>query len=71
MLRNLDNQQIRTETKAELKQNPDNLLRVLGDLGVKGQIIDISKGQVVILCEFEPSAGTKSSRVIGLSDDIV
>ncbi|WPY00893.1 DNA translocase FtsK [Candidatus Trichorickettsia mobilis] len=70
LLKNPDNQQIRTETKAELKQNAENLLKVLGDFGVKGQIIDISQGPVVTLYEFEPAAGTKSSRVIGLSDDI-
>ncbi|MGN7679078.1 MAG: DNA translocase FtsK, partial [Anaplasma sp.] len=43
---------------------------VLKDFGIYGKIIDVRYGPVVTLYEFEPSAGTKSSRVIGLSDDI-
>ncbi|QXK92127.1 DNA translocase FtsK 4TM domain-containing protein [Neoehrlichia mikurensis] len=43
---------------------------VLKDFGIYGKIINVRQGPVVTLYEFEPSAGTKSSRVIGLSDDI-
>ena len=43
---------------------------VLGDFGVKGQVKDIKPGPVVTLFEMEPSRGTKSSRVIGLAEDI-
>jgi S-DNA-T family DNA segregation ATPase FtsK/SpoIIIE len=46
------------------------LLKVLGDFGVRGNMTDIHQGPVVTLYEFEPSAGTKSSRIIGLSDDV-
>ncbi len=70
LLRPAGNQQIKAETTQELKQNAEKLLSVLADFGVKGQIIDVSQGPVVTLYEFEPSAGTKSSRVIGLSDDV-
>ena len=70
LLKNPDAQRIKAETASELKQNSEKLLNVLGDFGVKGQIIDVSQGPVVTLYEFEPAAGTKSSRVIGLSDDI-
>lgn len=70
LLKHSENQAIQTETAAELKQTAENLLNVLADFGVKGQIIGISQGPVVTLYEFEPAAGTKSSRVIGLSDDI-
>lgn len=70
LLKQADNPNIKIETPAELKQNSEKLLTVLGDFGVKGQIINISQGPVVTLYEFEPAAGTKSSRVIGLSDDI-
>lgn len=70
LLKKADAQHIKTETASELKQNSERLLNVLGDFGVKGQIIDVSQGPVVTLYEFEPAAGTKSSRVIGLSDDI-
>ncbi len=48
----------------------EDLLNTLNDFGVKGKIIASNEGPVVTLYEFEPAAGTKSSRVIGLSDDI-
>jgi S-DNA-T family DNA segregation ATPase FtsK/SpoIIIE len=46
------------------------LLQVLEDFGVYGNSLGAKVGPVVTLHEFEPSAGTKASRVIGLSDDI-
>ncbi|WP_041651256.1 FtsK/SpoIIIE family DNA translocase [Anaplasma centrale] len=52
------------------RDETDALYSVLKDFGVYGKIIDVRHGPVVTLYEFEPSAGTKSSRVIGLSDDI-
>ena len=70
LLNNKNNQNIRSETPAELKQNAEMLLNVLNDFGVKGQIIDVAQGPVATLYEFEPAAGTKSSRVVGLADDI-
>ncbi|ASI47508.1 cell division protein FtsK [Anaplasma ovis str. Haibei] len=54
----------------DLHDETDALYSVLKDFGVYGKIIDVRHGPVVTLYEFEPSAGTKSSRVIGLSDDI-
>ena len=56
--------------ESKLRQNQENLNQVLNDYGVKGEINDYSIGPVVTLYEFEPAAGTKASRVIGLSDDI-
>ncbi|SBO29887.1 FtsK/SpoIIIE family DNA translocase [Anaplasma phagocytophilum] len=52
------------------KNESEELYEVLKDFGVYGKIIDVRYGPVVTLYEFEPSAGTKSSRIIGLSDDI-
>jgi S-DNA-T family DNA segregation ATPase FtsK/SpoIIIE len=43
---------------------------VLDDFGVKGQVVNASPGPVVTLYELEPAPGIKSSRVIGLADDI-
>lgn len=43
---------------------------VLTDFGIKGEIKDIKPGPVVTLFELEPARGTKSSRVIGLAEDI-
>jgi S-DNA-T family DNA segregation ATPase FtsK/SpoIIIE len=37
---------------------------------VRGEIINVRPGPVVTLYELEPAPGTKSSRVIGLADDI-
>jgi S-DNA-T family DNA segregation ATPase FtsK/SpoIIIE len=53
-----------------LEQNAKLLKKVLEDFGVKGEIVKVRPGPVVTLYELEPSPGTKSSRVIGLSDDI-
>lgn len=53
-----------------LSQNSKVLHKVLDDFGVKGSMVKIHPGPVVTLYEFEPAAGTKSSRVIGLADDI-
>ena len=54
----------------ELEQNARLLEGVLGDFGVKGEIINVRPGPVVTLYELEPAPGIKSSRVIGLADDI-
>ncbi len=43
---------------------------VLGDYGVQGKIREIRPGPVVTLYELEPAPGIRSSRVIGLADDI-
>ena len=43
---------------------------MLEDFGVKGEIIHVRPGPVVTLYELEPAPGIKSSRVIGLADDI-
>lgn len=46
------------------------LTQTMLDFGVVGNVVDISVGPVVSLFEFKPKAGTKSSRIIGLADDI-
>ena len=53
-----------------LQQNATALEGVLGDFGVRGEIINARPGPVVTLYELEPAPGIKSSRVIGLADDI-
>ncbi|MCB1446765.1 MAG: DNA translocase FtsK, partial [Rhizobiaceae bacterium] len=53
-----------------LAQNARILEGVLEDFGVKGNIIHVRPGPVVTLYELEPAPGIKSSRVIGLADDI-
>ena len=46
------------------------LEKTLSEYGVDGKIIGFSSGPIVTLFEFVPNAGIKSSKVIGLSDDI-
>ncbi len=53
-----------------LEQNARLLEGVLDDFGVKGEIMNVRPGPVVTLYELEPAPGIKSSRVIGLADDI-
>ncbi len=57
-------------SKEALEQNARFLESVLGDFGVQGEITKVRPGPVVTLYELEPAAGVKSSRVIGLADDI-
>ncbi len=57
-------------SKSELESNSRALEGVLGDFGVRGEIVKANPGPVVTLYELEPAPGIKSSRVIGLADDI-
>ena len=57
-------------TEDSLQQNARLLEGVLEDFGVRGEIINVRPGPVVTLYELEPAPGIKSSRVIGLADDI-
>ena len=57
-------------TAEEIEENAESLESVLEDFGVKGEIINARPGPVVTLYELEPAPGIKSSRVIGLADDI-
>ena len=62
--------QDKTLSTDALEQNARLLEGVLSDFGVKGEIINVRPGPVVTLYELEPAPGIKSSRVIGLADDI-
>lgn len=64
------NKDLLQQNKSVIKQNTEELMQVLADFGVMGDIIGAASGPVVTLYELEPAAGTKSSRIIGLSDDI-
>ncbi|MGI9463094.1 MAG: DNA translocase FtsK, partial [Aestuariivirgaceae bacterium] len=57
-------------TDDALEQNARMLEGVLEDFGIRGEIINVRPGPVVTLYELEPAPGIKSSRVIGLADDI-
>jgi len=53
-----------------LEENARQLESVLDDFGVKGDVGNVRPGPVVTLYELEPAPGIKSSRVVGLADDI-
>lgn len=57
-------------SESALEQNARMLESVLMDFGVQGEITRVRPGPVVTLYELEPAPGIKSSRVIGLADDI-
>ncbi len=57
-------------SEKELQANAMRLKEVLEDFGVQGEISKIRPGPVVTLYELVPAPGIKSSRVIGLADDI-
>lgn len=59
-----------TLPKEVIEENAVALESVLSDFGVRGEIINARPGPVVTLYELEPAPGIKSSRVIGLADDI-
>ncbi len=60
----------KTLSSADLQANSTTLEGVLQDFGVRGEITNARPGPVVTLYELEPAPGIKSSRVIGLADDI-
>ncbi|CAA2143296.1 DNA translocase FtsK [Hyphomicrobium sp. ghe19] len=71
MLKRPGAQKPRPELSQTVMRGNARLLEdVLADFGIKGEIKDIRPGPVVTLYELEPSRGTKSSRVIGLAEDI-
>ena len=53
-----------------LEKNARLLEGVLEDFGVKGQIVKVRPGPVVTRYDLEPAPGIKTSRVVGLADDI-
>ena len=65
-----DAAQSTTINEDALEQNARILETVLDDYGIRGRILEVRPGPVVTLYELEPAPGTKTSRVIGLADDI-
>ena len=64
------NNNITTVSQTELEDIAHKLEEVLQEFGVNGKIVKIRPGPVVTLYELEPAPGTKTARVIGVSDDI-
>lgn len=56
--------------KRDSERLSKKLTASLGSFKVTGRVTKVSSGPVVTLCEFEPSPGTKVSKVLGLADDL-
>jgi DNA segregation ATPase FtsK/SpoIIIE, S-DNA-T family len=59
-----------TLTQEALANAAKDLENVLDEFGVKGEIVNVRPGPVVTMFELKPAPGIKTSRVIGLADDI-
>ncbi|MFZ4125554.1 MAG: DNA translocase FtsK [Rickettsiales bacterium] len=70
LLQKKSSKAVKPQSESALEQNARLLESVLMDFGVKGEITNVRPGPVVTLYELEPAPGIKSSRVIGLADDI-
>jgi len=57
-------------SQRELEATASLLIKTFEDFGVKGQIIGFQPGPVVTVYEFQPDAGVKQSKIIGLIDDV-
>lgn len=56
--------------KEEMLALAEKLQKTLSDYGVKGHVQEIHPGPVVTMYEFVPAAGTKLSKISGLSNDL-
>jgi S-DNA-T family DNA segregation ATPase FtsK/SpoIIIE len=70
LARPISNAAVQRINEESLEKNARLLETVLDDFGVKGQIVKVRPGPVVTLYELEPAPGTKTSRVVGLADDV-
>ena len=70
MVRGTPNAGPSLESQDALEKNARLLEGVLEDFGVRGEIVTVRPGPVVTRYELEPAPGTKTSRVVGLADDI-
>ncbi len=59
-----------SENSKNTKKNTVMLAGVLSDFNIHGNITSVKQGPIVTLYELNPAPGTKTSAVIGLSDDI-
>jgi len=64
------NAEIDRQGREEMLSLADKLQRTLADYGVRGQVQEIHPGPVVTMYEFVPAAGTKLSKITGLSNDL-
>ncbi|MEY4631549.1 MAG: hypothetical protein RIQ81_1669 [Pseudomonadota bacterium] len=54
----------------DIDQTAALLVKTFADFGVTGKVIGYQPGPVVTVFEFQPDAGVKQSRILGLIDDL-
>ncbi|MFQ5417945.1 MAG: DNA translocase FtsK 4TM domain-containing protein [Myxococcota bacterium] len=62
--------QIRTYDRDSLIMNSRILEKKLKDFGVSGHVATVHPGPVITMFEFEPGAGIKVNKIVGLADDL-
>ncbi|MFW7378337.1 MAG: DNA translocase FtsK 4TM domain-containing protein [Oligoflexus sp.] len=64
------NLKLNAAMQKEFEKTAAQLIKILGDFHIEGQIVAIQPGPVVAVYEFQPKAGTKLTKVTGLMEDI-
>lgn len=59
-----------TVDEENLKNTADQLVKILSDFAVYGEVREIHPGPVVTMFEFQPKSGTKLSKIENLSSEI-
>ncbi len=65
-----DNSAASPVNQKDLENTAILLVKTFEDFGVSGKIVGYQPGPVVTVFEFQPDAGVKQSKVVGLIDDI-
>ena len=60
----------RSYDRDSLLMNSKILEKKLADFGVTGRVVRVHPGPVITMYEFEPAAGIKVNRIVGLTDDL-
>lgn len=59
-----------TYDRDSLLMNSKILEKKLSDFGVTGRVVRVHPGPVITMYEYEPAAGIKVNKIVGLSDDL-
>jgi S-DNA-T family DNA segregation ATPase FtsK/SpoIIIE len=57
-------------SREEVNANARTLEKKLEDFGVTGRVTEVRPGPVITMYEYEPAAGVKINRIVGLQDDL-
>ena len=60
----------RTYDRDSLLMNSKILEKKLADFAVMGRVVRVHPGPVITMYEYEPAAGVKVNRIVGLTDDL-